>query len=1028
MPKNTSAASSIGLAIAIGAVAATTFTFWPRTEAPSFYLKVTMQSSLPGVAQLYYEPGTRANDGNSASVQVNGGDSETTCRFDLPEGRYLNLRFDPTDRPGNRVRLSAARIIDRQGRLVRAIPPGQIKAAQQIDRLEADEISVTLTTAAVATDPSLIFELQRPLVLTHPAKPSFRKTALRFLLSFFLSTALGALAAPFLTRKLAPVVSPWSKPVAAWIRAHPSQLVLSVAAFSVVLSCYPIIFFGKSFLSPNSHHSTYLLYGEMPTVPGSTEARTDDEKGSDLGAPMWYSWPTSVVEARSLFRDFELPLWNRYNSSGLPLLGQGQSMFGDPLHLLALLTNGGAGSWDLKYLLAKFLFAAVLGLCVLQLTRHLPAAIIIAASAPFIGFFAFRYSHPAFFSMCYAPLVLLCWCKLIDAPKERLPSFWLGMMVLANWMLMNSGTVKEAWILLLALNACGCLTLFLAAPPVGRNARLRQALLAQALFILIATPVWFTFLHALRSSRTNYDAGGVFQLPPSLLVGLFDDIFYRQFNPHELHFDPSANFLVLGGFLWFCLSWQRILRERLSWGLIIIGLLGLAFVFGVIPPALVIQLPFLKNIYHVDNTFSCVAIICLIVLAGYGIKAFWNDCHAPKFQRTCLYALACLAGLLALYFGTAKLAQASGRPVLQLGEHIPKSAFFWGYSALLVAALAAAPWIARLAIQRRRVRIWQVVSLGLIFILIHWRHGMHLLTPFDPYVMNPGPRTDLLAESPAINLIKASSAEPSRSAGLNYNFFPGYGGAVGVEQIDSVDPLVNKHYKSLMDAYGVMLLFCSPRGGWIDDQLPSDLPLFDMLNVRYFLGSAGTRADLIPSLKQIAALDLNVYESSKTWPRAFFTNRVTPYGAESDFVRLLKEGDGKPFAAIADQEMGGHADLAALTQTPPLPDRPVVRATDYVLTNNTTCFKVTAPEAGVVVLTEPYVKDDFQLRVNGKPADYFRVNSAFRGVFLPKAGDYTFSFSYWPRSLTISLLISAIGIVSLLLWLGNFFKSKSRQA
>lgn len=1012
----------------MGAVAATAFTFWPRSEATFFYLKVTMQSSLPGFAQLYYEPDARANDGASSSVPVNGGDSETTYRFPLPEGRYLNLRFDPTDRAGNTVRLSDARIVDRKGALLRPIPPSRVKATRQIERLETGETAVTLTTAADAIDPILTLELQRPLILKHFERPSLRKPARRFLFSFILASALGALGAPLLTKKLGPMAARWSQPVADWTRRNPSQLVLASAALSVVLSCYPIIFFGKSFLSPNSHHSTYLLYGEMPTVPGSTEAETDDEKGSDLGAAMWQNWPYSVVESRALFRDGELPLWNRSNSCGLPLLGQGLSMCADPLQLVVLLTGGSSTAWDLKYLLAKFVFAGCLGLCVLQLTKHLPAAAIISLSACFIGFFSYRYSHPAFFSMCYAPLVLLCWCKLIDAPKNRLPSFWLGMMVLANWTLINSGTVKEAYILLLAMNAGGCLTLLLAAPPVGRSAKVRQALLAQALFILIATPVWLTFLHALRSSRTNYDAGGVFQLPPSLLVGLFDDIFYQQFNPDELHFDPSANFLVLGGILWFGVGWQRIGRERFSWGLAIICLLGLAVVFGIIPPAFIIQIPFLSNIYHVDNTFSCVAIVCFLVLAGHGIKAFWNDCHGPGFQRTYLCALACLAGLLALYFGTNDAAQGPGRPLLQIREHIPKSAFFWGYSALLVAALAAAPWIARLAIQRRRVRIWQVLSLGLIFVLIHWRHGMHLVTPFDAYVMNPHQRTDLLAESPAINLIKARSAEPSRSAGLNYNFFPGYGGAVGVEQIDSVDPLVNRHYKSLMDAFGVMLLFCSPTGGWIDDQLPNDLPLFDMLNVRYFLGGAGTRADLIPSLKQIAALDLNVYESSKTWPRAFFTSRVTPYGVESDFVRLLKEGDGKPFAAIPDQEMAGHAELTTLTQTLPSPDRRVVRATDYVLTNNDTRFKVIAPEAGVVVLTEPYVKDDFQLRVNGKPADYFRVNSAFRGVFVPAPGDYAFSFSYWPRYLTISLWISAIGIVSLLLWLGKFFKPKHRQA
>ena len=55
-------------------------------------------------------------------------------------------------------------------------------------------------------------------------------------------------------------------------------------------------------------------------------------------------------------------------------------------------------------------------------------------------------------SVCYAPLILLCWLKFTDARRGAQP-VWLGAMVVANWMVMNSGTVKEAYILLLAMNA-----------------------------------------------------------------------------------------------------------------------------------------------------------------------------------------------------------------------------------------------------------------------------------------------------------------------------------------------------------------------------------------------------------------------------------------------------------------------------------------------------------------------------------------------------------------------------------------------
>lgn len=127
-------------------------------------------------------------------------------------------------------------------------------------------------------------------------------------------------------------------------------------------------------------------------------------------------------------------------------------MLGDPLHLLVLMTNGSAGWWGLKYILAKLVFAFSISLCVLTATKHVPAAAIMAASVPFIGFFSYRYAHPAFFSLCYAPLILLCWLKFTEAPRGRATAFSLGSMAVANWMVLNSGTVKEAYVLLLTMN------------------------------------------------------------------------------------------------------------------------------------------------------------------------------------------------------------------------------------------------------------------------------------------------------------------------------------------------------------------------------------------------------------------------------------------------------------------------------------------------------------------------------------------------------------------------------------------------
>lgn len=785
-----------------------------------------------------------------------------------------------------------------------------------------------------------------------------------------------------------------------------------------------MVFFGKSFLSPNNHPHTFLLYGEMPTLPSYGDVETDDEKGADLGAAMWQNWPYSVVESRALLKYGELPLWNRFNSAGLPLLGQGLSMCADPLQLMVLVAGGSSGAWDLKYLLAKCLFASCLGLCALQTTKHLPAALIITATAPFIGFFSFRYSHPAFFTMCYAPSILLCWFKLIEARPGRETAVWLAAMVLADWTLLNSGSVKEAYILLLTLNFCGFLTLLLGRSIIDRGTKFLQAFFVSVLFVVIATPVWLTFFHALQNSTTAYDAGGVQQLQPGLVIGLFDDIFYRQFTPDERHLAPSANFFALLGVLWFLCTSPREERSGFARGLTITCILALLFVFGIVPASLIVRLPLMRNIYHIDNTFSCVAIVCSLLLAGFGLKAFWLNCQTSAFKRTYFRVVAILAVSVTLYLVTTGSPRGSIGEWLRLAEHVPKSNFFWGYSLSLILAVVLLPWFGRFALSRKTAHILSVLSLLILFALLHWRNGMHLASPFDAYVMNPQRRVNLLANSsPALKLVKTHAPEPSRSAGLGSTFFPGYGGAIGVEQIDGPDPLLNKHYRALMRASGVKLLFGNWRFGIDHECLSTNLSLLNMLNVRYFLGDPGTDIEPVVSLNKIASLDLDVFESKRVWPRAFFTDRLHIYEQEEGFIDLLRKSDGTPFGGIPTGELDNQTELSKfIDATTPPGTQTSIPATDYVLTSNTTSFKVNATGPGVIVLTEAYVPGDFRVRVNGKPANYFRVNSAFRGLFIPAAGNYEVSFAYWPRYLTLSFWIAGTGLVALLGWLVFLFK------
>src|SRR5882672_8903484 len=327
-----------------------------------FVFEVQLQSSTPGFAQLFYDIGSGVREQDSARVQIAQSDVPATYRFRLPRGVYRALRFDPIDREGV-VTFSAARIFDAQQKLVKHIAVSQFQAVQQISSFQIDDDSVQMVTVPHANDPMLAVVLDAPLFLGVDRSSRLREIGATFGVMFLMCSGLLWCANAFYVRHAARVISLWRRLVAS-MQAHPGPAIVGAALLAVVVSCYPVVFFGKSFVSPNFSDGTFLLYENFPTLPGYDDRSTENAKGADVGAIMWQQMPYAVVESRALFQDLELPLWNRYNASGVTLLGQGQSMFGDPLHVFVILTGGASWAWDIKYLVAKLLFTVGSGLTV----------------------------------------------------------------------------------------------------------------------------------------------------------------------------------------------------------------------------------------------------------------------------------------------------------------------------------------------------------------------------------------------------------------------------------------------------------------------------------------------------------------------------------------------------------------------------------------------------------------------------------------------------------------------------------------
>lgn len=987
----------IGLTLVLALIVWTALHFVVLPPGVFYSFEAEVATSSPGVVQVFYDPtgGAVWTEGNSAKLVISQANEFRQLQFSLPAGRYGVFRFDPIDREAETVSISGARIVKTRAggfgqSVVQTFSASSFRAGRQIRTMSSVGDTLRLATMANASDPVLLIDLARPARLyAHDTVDEVVLAAGSLLIAFPISWLMTTL----FRRNGEQWHRCWQR-AQEWALAHPTRAITACALLASVLSCYPVVFFGKSFVSPDL--GTPLLYDVPPYLPGYNSAGLEDAAASDVGALMWAHLSYTAVARRALVTDHELPLWNRFNAGGATLIGQGQAMLGDVLNLAVMLAGASSWAWDLKFVLAKALFAMAIGLSVFALTGNLGIALTLAASSTYIGFFNFRFNHPAIFSLSYSPWILYCWIRFTRlAAADRAGRVrWLTGLLFANWMVLNSGTIKEAYMLLIFMSLTGALMFLVWKEPLQHKLKKGvDAALALFAFTLISAPLWVQFLDALTKSFTYSDTRSVQQVVPSLFLGLFDDIFYRAQTPGEVKALPATNFLVLLGCLWAAARFRSLLKDRQFAVLGAATAIPLCLAFGVVPPNAILTVPFIANISHIHNTFSVVAIPLLMIFAGYGLNACLSRSDRAIWKVDLLFAFVVFAILIALYANVTL--------------PVEKSQFANSYAASLIAAFVVMPFLLR-ALRRQASEPAVIVLLVFCMALLHWRHGMYGKTPYDKWVMNPPVRVSFDVNSDAVAAIRARPPNPFRVAGFGNNLFPGYGGQLGLEGFNGPDALVSRYYHEISQPT------LDPGLTWRASIHKADLarlkPLYDFFNIGYYVAAPGDLGE-VPGLDLEAHLDLNLYKSRAVWPRAYFTNHVITYRSATELAERILAESPRPFAAVDEGAVVSDAVIRRLVDS--AEPTTVVPAERYRLTSNSTSFSVIAAGKGLIVLSEAYSEGDFSATVNGKRAPLLRVNHAFKGIVVDGPGIYKVRIWYWPRYLTESCVASAVGVVLL---------------
>ena len=964
-------------------------------HANTITFAIEMTSDAGGQLELYHDVGSGFAMETRRHASLKSPETFTTYEFRIPAARYYGWRIDPGQTLGT-TEVRRITIVRSDGRTTLEIPLTWIRILNDIQVLEVSSEAAIARATEPTSDPALVVTPPSPMDLTASA----RHTALRLGLIVCLYIGL-IFVGVFLKVLIVRLARIGSIPGPGWVHLssfndHPMRTIALVSVVASLLATYPVVLFGRSFVSPT--FGTPMLYQLPPFLPGATDTALWNSQGSDVGAHMWQNLPYSFLQHRAVFEHGEAPLWNRFNAAGRPLLGQGLIQIHDPLQWIPVIAGGEAWAWDVKFVLARILFAVGIGFAALAMTNHLPGAMLVAFTAPFLTYFQYRFIHPAQFSIVYAPWIVLAW---IGLGRGRLPSQKLLAtlaLTITTVFQLSAGTPKEGTITLLLAQLTGFLMAMSSQDTFRHKLTcLTLAAMGGLVAVLISAPHWLIFLDTLLGSSADYGGGpAAFTASIRQSIGLFFGIIGGSFDRADPQWIvPGLTPLVLVLFGWAAVRLRTLVREPAFAAAACSGIAGLLVAFGLLSSELLIQLPLINRIYHIDGTFVCASLTPLLLVAAFGARELLKSSQSKDLSINHLLAALTVVAFVVLVYAFD-----------------PSDARMYQLKKIALLLFLTVSWssLVWLFLRASRPYRFPIGYLGVCVLLaIHLPYGLALPSGFsslDRYLFQPGERTRLSAPSPALEQIRARMPEPYRVTGFEYILMPGVQDIYNLENISGPDPIFSTAYDELIKALGFHRVWV-----WNVVLRPSDfpaiVPALDMLGVRFLLFDRTTQLPATAPSHVHRAKDLGFIERPTAWPRAFFSDKLRVYDNVDDLVQMIRETPDRPLAAIqrSDSEaLKGLKLNESATES-------IAQGHDYQLTPNTTLFRVKTPGPGVAVLMEAFWSDHHRVAVNGQAQRSVRINHAFIGIPIAAAGEYEIKVTYEPLHWRLVNILSAIGCV-----------------
>ena len=241
---------------------------------------VDMKASRQGISQVFFDAGHGYNQQDSSAIQIHGGSLQTIV-FPLPAKAIKSIRFDPTN-TSSVVKIKDARIENKHGDIMKKFPLKDFRAIQQINKMDISDGTLIIHTVENANDP--IIQIENSSIDIKVGWKGYITKRGWIMIVYFLLSLLFLICLNYfviIARRSQYIVSRVRR-LKMYVAANPKKSIAFIGLTAAIASCYPVVFFGMSFVSPAG---VVPLYPYQPWMPGfPLDVIVENFRSSDVGA------------------------------------------------------------------------------------------------------------------------------------------------------------------------------------------------------------------------------------------------------------------------------------------------------------------------------------------------------------------------------------------------------------------------------------------------------------------------------------------------------------------------------------------------------------------------------------------------------------------------------------------------------------------------------------------------------------------------------------------------------------------------